>query len=847
MQTETSTELQTTQASELTLKKATFDLTSIKSQMVLGLTIILVTCLFSYSKCLSIGFLLDDFLHLDYVARAAHGDWTDFINNFVGNWAGSDIMRSYRPLVSLSFLTDYLVWGKNAAGFHLANILLLFGCSALVSLITLEITGLRGNRLGSSQAIWAGLLFAVYPLHGEAVAWIVGRVDLLCTLFYLASFFAYLRFRHLQEISYYKVSLLLFFLALLSKEMAVTLPFTIALAELFLPEGSGYPSLKQANLKSLTAKFKYAGAFFIVLLAYALFRSALLGTLVGGYGNAGIIDLFHSWKIFFNKPTLLKIVFPLNEEVPISDQILKVLPVCYLGILGIAACRLTMKTCPLRPFLLVASLAPLMVLPTFQIWHIFPNLVGSRLFFLSSAPFSIFLALSALPGIDAMKRREAQATTIMGTVFLFGLFISWATLLESNLMPWIEAGERMSAIPIQLAAIAKYLPEGKRSLLIDLPEDFSGAGMLTRPQYLEILARPPFAKEDLAARFVTVEPPVTGSHAFLWPSHFVQMITHKNIHSTFRYDAGSGQFVRWFPPQGGSVYQFNADSDGISKLSVKDGIKSTDHDWSILSSTRPALIQHQGFISIHPGTHGLDFWLPPVQLNPLEAHLATLQVKLHMPSTSTNHNAGVIRLIWQSSQSFGSSAASRPAKVQIGNALVHDRYKDEYLVWLGRYRSWMLNGTITRLGLHFDPGEYIVDLKQLAIASDTAITPRFHFSPAADPYALWLLKVSPETPIQLTFDATSLPRVKCVRMLISQSGITFDGNNELAVLGAGPAMAQAKLMCETQQEVSHGKFSLPVEIYNYPGIHQARAIALDSMGVPVGLPSEPISLLVSKH
>ena len=176
------------------LEKASIEFGNVKVQMFLACILCLIVCLALFGVTFGFGFFLDDYLHLDYVAKAAGGYPQQFLNNFTGNWAGSDVMKSYRPLSSLSFFFDYLLWHTNAFGFHLTNVLLFFGCCVFVCLITQEITGLYGNRLSGAAAIWAGLLFAVYPLHPEAVASPVRRIDLICGLFYLAAVFAYLRF-----------------------------------------------------------------------------------------------------------------------------------------------------------------------------------------------------------------------------------------------------------------------------------------------------------------------------------------------------------------------------------------------------------------------------------------------------------------------------------------------------------------------------------------------------------------------------------------------------------------------------------------------------------------------------
>ena len=283
-----------------TLEKAQINWPSAKTQMYLGSLLIILSTYLAYGSTIHMNFLLDDYLHLDYAARALHGEMAPLLNNFFSNWGGSDIMKSYRPVVSLSIFIDYLIFHTHAGGYHVSNLIAFSCCSILVSLITLELTGRLGARSGALTAIWAGLLFSVYPLHAESVAWIIGRVDVLATVFYLASLFCFLRLQSLKEKGYLKFSLLFFLLSLTSKEIAVSLPLAIGLLAL-LPTDS-----KQSNSGSFFGTIKVALRatlpYLLLLAAFAVFRQLILGTTIGGYGDGNSAGL----SIFANKESLVK-------------------------------------------------------------------------------------------------------------------------------------------------------------------------------------------------------------------------------------------------------------------------------------------------------------------------------------------------------------------------------------------------------------------------------------------------------------------------------------------------------------------------------------------------------------
>src|SRR5262249_23551475 len=93
----------------------------------------------------------------------------------------------YRPTMFVSYLITYHLFGLNPAGFHFVNI----ACNALVALMVYALTLRLFER--SEIALIAGLLFAVHPIHTEAVAWVASVPELLTSFFYVLSFYLYLR------------------------------------------------------------------------------------------------------------------------------------------------------------------------------------------------------------------------------------------------------------------------------------------------------------------------------------------------------------------------------------------------------------------------------------------------------------------------------------------------------------------------------------------------------------------------------------------------------------------------------------------------------------------------------
>lgn len=809
-------------STDITLEPARVDLYSVKVQMVLGSLLILLACFAAYGKTLSIGFLLDDFLHLDYVFRAINGDSQDFWQNFYGNWAGSDIMRSYRPLVSLSFFVDALLYGANGVGYHLSNILLLFVCSTLVSLITLEITGLCGNRLGAAAAIWAGLLFAVYPLHPEPVAWIVGRVDLLCVAFFLGSIFCYLRFRNIRERAYLWAALLCFGGSLLSKEMAVVLPVVVLLAELLLWSPLNFKGVRGQT--ALSNRLVGVMPFWALLGMYMTLRLAVLGTAVGGYTG---MSLFDTWRNLLDKFTILKLLVPANEEVPLSAWLKPELLACYAAAAALLIGRLLTRKTMSGPFLWLLLWIVVGVLPAFQIWHVFPNLVGSRMFFLSSAPFCILIALAALPAIDVLAQSSLRLLSGLGLLVLVGIYLPWSLMLSGNLIPWQMAGKQMTALRAQVELLGKQTPTGKRVLLLDLPSDYSGAGMLTRPQYLNFLAMPPLSSQPLAGKLLTMEAPIAGDRAFIWPEKFKQVLNHANLAEVWRFDMKAGEFQVWSKPGGESDY-----AAVISALSpeavIFDPPDVTILDakrWSVRSAATPTVEKQTDSWLVTAGS-GLTLWLPPVSIDPTKAVVA--DINMLVPPEAE----GKVQIVWG-----GKTGSVFKATVQ--------EVKGRQLVWLGRYRNWILNGRVTRIGVRFEPGDYTVKLHGLNIAAYDSLIPKLAVAAASeDPYELWAHQVNK---MELAFDynAQGVVGANAVKLLIGPKNYTFDARNESEVVAPETGTNQQPPITTVMLSGLAGTIALPKAIYQEPGLHQARLVAIDKSGNQVGLPGEPLTFVIS--
>lgn len=130
----------------------------------------------------------------------------------------------YRPLMMIVYMLTHSAFGFNSTVFHLINVLLHVAISILVYLLIFRLSK-RANI-----ALIGGLLFAVHPIHTEAVVWIASLPELGMTFFYVLSFYLYVKARSsIKRKSFFlKIfSIASFLVSLLFKEMAITLPIIL--------------------------------------------------------------------------------------------------------------------------------------------------------------------------------------------------------------------------------------------------------------------------------------------------------------------------------------------------------------------------------------------------------------------------------------------------------------------------------------------------------------------------------------------------------------------------------------------------------------------------------------------
>jgi protein O-mannosyl-transferase len=209
----------------------------------------------------------DDFVLNNQFLRSWHYFPKYFSENLI---AGAGLLSNYwRPILLAVFSSEWHLWQDWSPGYHFINASFHIIDAILLFFILLKIFKSRW------LAVFTALFFLVHPLQTEAVSYVSGLGDSLSVFFIFWGILFYLNFRAYEQIrakniSYLK-ALLMFVLALMSKETAIIMPVLILIVDFF--------SFREKKL-SVKKRLKRAGAvvwpFFVLAGIYVMARATIL-------------------------------------------------------------------------------------------------------------------------------------------------------------------------------------------------------------------------------------------------------------------------------------------------------------------------------------------------------------------------------------------------------------------------------------------------------------------------------------------------------------------------------------------------------------------------------------------
>jgi tetratricopeptide (TPR) repeat protein len=367
--------------------------------------ILAVLAVLPYLNSLGNSFVYDDYeqvLTNPYLRNFHHlrEIFTSSVWSFMGDFRGST--NHYRPMMSLGYLFCYQLVGPRALLFHLVNVLANMGVVLLVFLVT------RRMFRSAPVALAAACIFALHPIHSEAVDWIAAVTELELALFFLLTFWAFLASARAAGKCSVPLQFAMtgsFVLALLSKEQALMLPLLATLYEHFFREDHAETTKAQ--------KFRRYGALWLLAAVYLVLRAHYLGGLAPSVGQPGFgtkallvsaLALIgrYGWKLLWPVKLCAYYVFPVHIAALYRWALGGVLALAIYA-LALVVLRKFNRQAAFGVVWLLATLAPVL-----NVRWMSSNPFAERYLYLASVGFCWILGWAGVQGWNALSARRSR-------------------------------------------------------------------------------------------------------------------------------------------------------------------------------------------------------------------------------------------------------------------------------------------------------------------------------------------------------------------------------------------------------------------------------------------------------
>lgn len=286
-----------------------------------------------YSNTLNVPFVLDDNPCIVENSAIRHSPIYFFRSGSQSNSIDLEPFRMAmltRPVSYLTFALNFRINGLNVSGYHIFNTLIHLSNALLVYFLVdllLQSPFFRrdperadrgAGTLSGGFAFLAAALFVVHPIQTQAVTYIVQRFASLTTFFFLLTVTFYLRSclsgsRNLKY-AFYLISFVSAVLAMLTKEIAFTLPVIIALLELMFLDGSPARRIMRYAPFFLTMAIIPCNMLRVKgILAASAGGAGTIGTLSGNPSLSNLDYLFTEFRVIITYLRLF--LLPVNQTI----------------------------------------------------------------------------------------------------------------------------------------------------------------------------------------------------------------------------------------------------------------------------------------------------------------------------------------------------------------------------------------------------------------------------------------------------------------------------------------------------------------------------------------------------
>ena len=256
----------------------------------LHIILIFVLSFLLYGNTITHDYALDDsivILENEFTTQGIEGI-SDILNydTFVGFFGKKkDLVAGgrYRPMSLVTFALEWQIFGKNPTISHFINILM-YGLTGVVLylLMLMMFKNIRPPLEAYFIAIATTILFLTHPIHTEAVANIKGRDEIMALLGSLTTLYWAFKYVNSKNLLYLVGAIVVYFLALLSKENTITFLAIIPLALYFFSEKM---DIKTTAIQTIP--------YVVVAAVFLFIRSNVLGA-AGSLGGEEAQELMNN-------------------------------------------------------------------------------------------------------------------------------------------------------------------------------------------------------------------------------------------------------------------------------------------------------------------------------------------------------------------------------------------------------------------------------------------------------------------------------------------------------------------------------------------------------------------------
>jgi tetratricopeptide (TPR) repeat protein len=378
----------------------------------------------------------------------------------------------YRPVPLASFMVDRAVFGGTAAGYHISNVA--FHAVTTLGLWLLLRRLLAGTAAAALGALAGASVFAVHPIHTESVSWINGRTDLLAAMFMLPAVVLALRWRDEKSVPALAGVVLLFLLALLSKEVALAGLAVIPAALWLAPATEAMPG---------RAFRTWTGLALALVMATAAALALRISAGTGARGSAIAIDFASGAEALARSLAYLVIkpVWPWPQSNFVPDA---ALPPVWAGIVAaLAVCaiaawswrRWTARGDGLPALALTwfgATVAPALAAALLGVAE---TSMAERFLYLPSVALAMAVAGGSIALAETGQRKIAGGL-VGAIVIAYGVAtVARGFAWQDDLSLWSDAVKKMPAegLPLNELAVA-YASRGELDRAFELWQQASG-------------------------------------------------------------------------------------------------------------------------------------------------------------------------------------------------------------------------------------------------------------------------------------------------------------------------------------------------------------------------------------